>query len=177
MKNIEVEIRSFISKEKYLELIDFFKANAKLIKRDLQETHYFDCEQDLRIQRNSFVSKICMKKGRVHDEAREEIEVKFDKHDFDVLKKLFEDLNYNTEIIWLRKRLQFLWDGVNVCLDNTKGYGYIIELDKMSGKRNKEKTLRELKQRLRRLNIALTPREKFEEKFEYYKKNWRKLIK
>ena len=45
MENIEVEIRSFISKEKYEELLEFFKQNAELVKEDFQETHYFDCEQ------------------------------------------------------------------------------------------------------------------------------------
>ena len=50
--NIEVELRSFISEEKYNELIDFFRTNAKFVKEDFQETHYFDVEQDLRIQKN-----------------------------------------------------------------------------------------------------------------------------
>ena len=31
-KNIEVEIRSFISKEKYDELMEFFNKNSKFVK-------------------------------------------------------------------------------------------------------------------------------------------------
>ena len=60
--NIEVEVRSFISKEQYEQLLKFFKKNAKLIKEDYQETFYFDSDQDLRIQRNKFFSKIWLKK-------------------------------------------------------------------------------------------------------------------
>ena len=43
---IEVEIRSFISKEKYSELINFFKnLNLKFTEED-QETYYFDEKGD-----------------------------------------------------------------------------------------------------------------------------------
>ena len=76
MNNIEVEIRSFISKEKYNELIEFFKKNAEFINEDYQETYYFDTKEDLRIQKNNYFSKIWMKKGKMHDEQREEIEIK-----------------------------------------------------------------------------------------------------
>ncbi|MFZ5364981.1 MAG: hypothetical protein ACOZBH_02145 [Patescibacteria group bacterium] len=58
MPSIEVEIRSFISKEQYDRLLEFFKQNAELVKKDYQETFYFDCDQDLRIQKNNFFSKI-----------------------------------------------------------------------------------------------------------------------
>jgi uncharacterized protein YjbK len=87
-KNIEVEIRSFISKEKYEELLDFFNKNAEFVKEDLQETHYFDCEQDLRIQKNNKGSKIWLKKGKIHDDAREEIEIFTQNESFDNLGKL-----------------------------------------------------------------------------------------
>ena len=61
-KNIEVEIRAFVSEQEYNELLEFFKQNAELIKEDLQETHYFDCKEDLRIQKNNAGSKIWLKK-------------------------------------------------------------------------------------------------------------------
>jgi uncharacterized protein YjbK len=59
MKEIEVEVRSFISKEKYEELLNFFKQNSKiLVEDDYQESYYFNCKEDLRIQKNKFYSKI-----------------------------------------------------------------------------------------------------------------------
>ncbi len=177
-KNIEVEIRSFIPEEKYNELLDFFKQNAELKKEDFQETHYFDCEQDLRIQKNNSGSKIWLKKGKLHDDTREEIEIhtSSDENNFENLEKLFNTLGHNVEIKWLRKRNQFIWKGITVCLDYTKGYGYIIELEKISDEENKEKALEELKLRLRELNIEETPKEVFNEKYNYYKENWRNLI-
>ncbi len=38
MYYIEVEARSFISKEQYDKMLNFFKQNAKLLKEDYQET-------------------------------------------------------------------------------------------------------------------------------------------
>lgn len=176
MNNIEVEIRSFISKEQYDKLLIFFKQNAKLIKEDYQETFYFDCKQDLRIQRNNFFSKIWMKKGKIHDEHREEIEIKFDRDEFEKLERLFLSLGFKVSIKWFRKRFEYQWEDVVVCLDFTKGYGYIIELEKMSSVINKEKNYENLKQKLKSLNIEITPKEEFNKKFLYYKNNWKYLI-
>lgn len=175
-KNIEVEIRSFISKEKYKDLLEFFIQNAELVKEDFQETHYFDCEQDLRIQKNNFGSKIWMKKGKIHDDAREEIEIKTNKKDFKNLENLFKNLGHNIEIKWLRDRKQFNWQGIKVCLDYTKGYGHIIELEKIGNESNKEEILQELKQKINELGVEITPKEEFEKQYNYYKQNWRELI-
>ena len=174
--SIEVEIRSFISKEKFDALLDFFKKNASLVKEDYQETFYFDCDQDLRIQRNNFFSKICLKKGNIHDNYREEIEIKFDRDEFEKLEKLFLSLGYNVEIKWFRKRFEFKWDDIKVCLDYTKGYGYIIELEKICSENKKESELEKLKQKLKSLGVEITPKEEFNKKFLYYKKNWRSLV-
>lgn len=174
--NIEVEVRSFVSKEKFEELLNFFKQNAELIKEDCQETFYFDCKQDLRIQKNKFYSKVWMKKGEIHDEHREEIEIKFKREDFENLKKIFLSLGYNIDIKWLRKRFQFKWNDITVCMDDTKGYGYIIELEKMCSDENKEKEYNYLKNKLKSLNVDITSKKEFNERFENYKQNWKSLV-
>ncbi len=171
--NIEVEIRSFISENKHKELLKFFRKHGKFISRDYQETYYFDSKQDLRIQRNDFYSKIWLKKGRIHDQHREEIEVKFSRKDFEKLENLFRELGFKVKIKWFRTRNTFKWESINVMLDYTKGYGHIIELEKMSDEKDKEKILISLKQKLQGLGIPLTPREEFDKKFEYYKKHWK----
>ena len=175
--DIEVEIRSFISKEQYENLLKFFKENSEFIKEDFQETHYFNCKEDLRIQKNNSGSKIWIKKGQLHDDAREEIEIKTNTEDFDKAKKIFNSIGLNTKIKWLRNRKQFNWNGIKVCLDYTKGYGYIIELEKLGTEENKQKILEDLKQKLNSLNIDLTSKEIFKEKYDHYKENWEDLIK
>ena len=175
-KNIEVEVRSFITKEQYSKILDFFKENAKLTKEDSQETHYFDCEQDLRIQKNNSGAKLWLKKGKMHDTTREEIEIKTKGEDFDKLREIFEAVGFKVGVKWFRDRKQFDFNGIKACLDYTKGYGYILELEKMSSENEKEKALEELKLKFKELGIEITPKEKFDEQFDYYKKNWRSLV-
>lgn len=170
--NIEIEVRSFLSEEKYASLLDFFRQNAKLLKEDNQETFYFDCAQDLRIQKNDFFAKIWMKRGQIHDAYREELEIKFDRDEFEKLEKLFLALGYKVKIKWFRKRFEFAWDDVTVCLDYTRGYGYIIELEKMGSEDNKEKEHAALQEKLRSLDVEITPKEEFDRRFADYKENW-----
>lgn len=174
--NIEAEVRSFISKEKHSKLVDFFKDNAKLVKEDYQESYYFDCDEDLRIQRNNSYCKIWMKKGKIHNDHREEIEVKCKREDFEKLEKLFISLGYNIEIKWFRNRSKFKWNDITVCLDYTKGYGYIIELEKMCSSDSKEDTFNMLKEKLKSLDVDITSKEEFNKQFLNYKKNWKELI-
>lgn len=177
MNNIEVEIRSFITKEKYEELLDFFNQNGKLLAEDSQETYYFDAPQDLRIQKNNYFSKVWLKKGKIHDEFREQTEIKFDRNEFEKLEQLFKSLGYDIAVKWYRKRHVYKWSDIDVCIDHTKGYGYIIELEIMTTEKYKEQVLEELKQKMNELNIPLTPRKEFEEKYEHYRQNWERLIK
>lgn len=173
---IEVEVRSFITKEKYDKLLEFFKRNAEFVKEDYQETYYLDSDADLRIQRNNFFSKIWLKKGKLHDDSREETEIKFKIGDFEKLERLFLDLGFNVEIKWFRKRYHFKWEKIDVMLDHTRGYGYIIELERISSEEEKEKIFEMLKTKLKIIGVKPTPREEFDRKYKYYKKNWRKLV-
>src|SRR3989344_6224395 len=166
MKNIEVEIRSFISEEKYNELLDFFSKNAELFRQDPNEvTYYFDCKEDLRIQKNADHAKLWLKKGKIHDEHREEIEVKVDRNDFELLEKFLASLGYNVAVKWHRKRHLFRWEGIEVSMGHTRGYGYIIELEKMSDENEKQENLEMLKGKLKKLGISLTQKEEFNEKY------------
>ena len=176
MNNIEVETRSFISNEEYNKLLEFFKENAKLEKEDFQETHYFDTKEDLRIQKSNSGSKIWMKKGKIHDDWREEIEIKLNKEDFEKAKEIFTTIGLKTEIKWLRNRNQFNWNGIKVCLDYTKGYGFIIELEKLTSEDQKEEVFSDLQEKLKELGVKITSKEEFETKFNYYKENWEELI-
>ena len=116
-----------------------------------------------------------MKHGQIHDNFREEIEIKTEKENFDELEKLFRALDFSTEIKWFRKRKEYKWEDITVCLDDTKGYGKIIELEKMSNNEQKEQVHAFLKNKLNDLKVELTPKEEFKKKYEYYKENWKTL--
>ncbi len=175
MKHIEVELRSLISKEKYNELLNFFKKLNLQFTEDFHETFYFDTKDHLRIYRTNKEAVLLFKKGRIHDEIKEEIEIKFKREEFEDLEKLFLHLGLKIQAKWFRKRIEFKWNDTNVCLDDTKGYGYIIELEKISDELNKNKDLEELKKKIKELNIHLTPKEEFDKKYEDYLKNWQTL--
>jgi len=173
----EVELRSFISEDKYLELADFFNKNAQFLNESDQETHYFDCNKDLRIQNNDSYSKIWLKSGKMHDEQRKEIELRLKKEDFSKVQELFSELGFKVKIKWFRKRKEYCWEGFNVCLDYTKGYGYIIEIEKLCGEADKDFCEKSIKSQFSKLGIKLTAKEEFGKKFQHYENNWKELTK
>lgn len=176
MKDIEVEIKCFISKEKYEGLLIFFEKNGRFIDEDYQETYYFDAEQDVRIQKNNTFSKLVLKSGKVHDYHRKEIEVKFEKDDFEKLENVFKLLGYEVAIKWFRNRKNFKWEGIDISLDFTRGYGYILELEIMSDEQNKEKDLALIREKLKSLQVTETFKEEFDQIYAHYKENWQKLV-
>ncbi|EKE25510.1 MAG: hypothetical protein ACD_5C00134G0005 [uncultured bacterium] len=176
-KNIETEIRSLIDEKEYKKLLRFFKKEAKFLGQEKQISYYFSGEQDLRIQKSDKSAKIWMKKGKMHDDSREEIEVKLDLKEFENAEKIFEALGYEVKIKWFRNRNTFSWKGMKVMIDDTKGYGMIIEFEKMCKEKDKEKTVELLRDKMRQLSVNETSKSEFEKKFEYYKKNWKALIK
>mgnify|MGYP003405835104 CR=1 FL=1 len=172
---IEAEIRSFLSKEQFAQLISLFQEQGTFINTDEQETYYFQSEHDLRIQKNNFFAKIVLKQGKVHDEAREELEIKVERDQFAGLESLFTSLGYPVKIKWFRTRHTFDWGDIKVMLDYTRGYGYIIELEKMCEEKDQSASLTLLKTKLAELGVSLTERAVFEEKFKNYEQNWKQL--
>lgn len=175
--NIECEIRAFLSDEQYDQLSDELGRTAVPAGEDEQVTYYFEGngDPDLRIQRNGTGAKIWMKKGRMHDEARQEIELPCRGEDFGTLQELFLALGYTISIKWFRKRRLFKLGEIAVTLDDTKGYGKIIELEKMCSEAGREPALDELKARMREFGIEPTPKEEFDRRYKDYKRNWRAL--
>jgi len=174
-RNIEVELRSFITKEQHDLLIGFFTKECAESSSDDQVTYYFDAPVDLRIQKNKTHSKIWMKKGKMHSEHREEIEVRFDRDEFDRLEQLFVAMGNPVKVKWFRKRHTFSWKGLLVCLDENRGYGYILEIEKMSDEASKDTALSDIKTAFKELKVEITPKETFDERYAYYVQNWEKL--
>lgn len=175
MNNIECEVRAMIDDDKFTELLAQFKETFTYLGAEEQTTYYFDGEVDLRIQQSDQYAKVCLKKANLHDEHREEIEVKVPKEDFEKLEQLFLALGYTVSIKWFRTRHVFTWGDIAVTLDYTRGYSYIIELEKLSNEDEREVTIALLKDKLASLGIEQTPKEQFDEKYRYYKANWKEL--
>ena len=172
----EVEIRSFISEEKYNTLLEYFKKEGQLIKSEEDETEYYADQGAVRLWQNQDSAKVILKSGEIHDEQREENEMPINKKDFFLFQKMFQKLNIPKQIKWNRKRHTFDWQGINVQIGDNKGYGYVIELEKKSTDTDKEQTINILKEKLASLNIPLTPRKDFENAYNNYKENWKELL-
>lgn len=177
MKNIEIEVRSFISPAQYKKLERKLKKVAKFLKEIKEETIYFG-KENLRLRRDNNFSYLILKSGKIHDNFRNEIKIRFKRADFENLKDLFKRLGLNVNAMWFRKRKIYNWEGVKVFLDNTKGYERIIELEKIGTEKDKRKIYNDLKAKLLTLGIEkITSKEEFDKKFQYYKNNWRKILK
>ena len=174
-KNIEVEVRSFIDNKQYSEILSKLQKNARFIKETDEETIYFSGKKDLRLRRNREEAFLILKEGKIHDDYRKEFEVKFNVSDFNNMKDLLKSLGCKIEIKWFRKRLKFQQDDIKILLDNTKGYGKIIELEKMVNTGKEKNAYQELKNKLKSFNVKITPKEEFNKAFEYYKNNWKNL--
>lgn len=178
MKNIEIEARSFITKKQYKSLLQRLRKEAKFVDSINEETVYFSGPgKDLRIRRNDKNAFIILKEGRIHDDSREEIEIKFDRSEFENIEELLKRLGYADAIRWFRKRRIYKWGGVKLFLDDTKGYGLIIELEKFGKPKDKKMIHQNLERKLKSLRIQITPKEEFNRKFKYYKNNWREILK
>jgi predicted adenylyl cyclase CyaB len=176
MSTIEVELRSLLSDQEYNRLLEFFSQHAKLVREDKQETHYLDHSEDIRIQKSQGFAKVWLKKGKLHDEARKEIELKVKTEEFDTLQQLFKEIGLGTKIVWLRDRKVFDWDGVTVMIDDTKGYGKILEIEILTSEEEKDKALNILKEKFETLGISVTPKEVFSQKYKDYSRNWREYL-
>ena len=174
--NVECEVRTLLTEGQYEGLKAFLAREAEFKGEDMQETRYFEGPHDLRIQRSTSCAKVWLKKGKMHDECREEIEIKLEPERFGELEKLFDTLGYSTGIVWHRHRMRYMWGDVDVSLDHTKGYGRVIELEKMSDEAEKEPTLRYLKDKLAELGLRPTPKPVLHERFTYYRERWKELL-
>ena len=159
-----------------LTLLKKLDKEAKLVDSLKDETIYFGGPKDLRSRYDGKQTFLILKEGKIHDKFREELTVKCNKEDFNKLEELLVKLGYGVEIRWFRKRRIYRWKGLRLLLGDTKGYGYIVELEKF-GKVGKRKTIyKNLENKLKSLGIRITPKGEFSKKFEYYKKNWQKIL-
>ena len=176
MKNIEIEIRSFISPAQYKNLEKKLNKVSKFLKEIKEETIYCG-KENLRLRRDENSSYLIFKSGKIHDNFKDEIKIKFKRNDFENLKEIFARLGFNISIMWFRKRKVYDWRGIKVFLDDTEGYGRIIELEKFGKEKEKESIRKKLEKKLKSLGIEITAREEFDKKFNYYKNNWQKILK
>lgn len=172
---IEVELRTFIDQNKYNELLTYFKQNDTEIITQKQITYYFKGDQDFRLMLTNDFCQLWLKKGEIHDDAREELVVKVDNQYKNDLIGMLKLLGFDSEIKWFRVRNSFIWNNINVTLDYTHGYGYILELENLVQDESQIQYGKEiLNKGFEELKIIVSDKQLFKEKYEDYKINWEK---
>jgi predicted adenylyl cyclase CyaB len=176
---IECELRAFVTDGQYESLLRRLRTDAVHDGRDEQVTYYFEGngDPDLRIQRNARGGKIWYKGGKMHEEARKEIEIPFeDEAAFGKFEELFLALGYHVSIKWFRVRETFRLGDVTVTLDDTKGYGKIVEFERLCAEDGREAALDGLREAMAGYGIAPTPKEDFDRRYAEYKADWRSRL-
>ena len=171
---IEVELRSFISEDKYNELINKYNANTQK-----QITYYFNSEQDFRMMKTKECTQLWLKTGKMHEESRLEKVVKVDNKYRADLESMLNLLDYDVDIKWYRTRSKIALDqNAEMCIDYTIGYGYILEIEKqVEDEANVEEAKALLRKDFENLGINVSEKSDFDTKYKDYVQNWKEYTK
>lgn len=174
MKNIEVEARALVTEKEYNNLFKKLKKETKYLKEIRDETIYFNEEGNVRLRRDDEQSYLIIKAGKLHARYREEKEFVFPKKEFGRLKEVVEELGHKPAYMWQRKRKIFSWGNTKICLDDTKDYDRILELEELTDAKGKHKAYETLKEKMKKLGFAPASEKKMRQKFNEYKRKWKK---
>ncbi len=172
---VENEVRSLIDEARHNELLHFFQKEGEIVKEDEQLTFYFNAEQELRIQINDFFAMAQIKSGNMHDEQRKKTTIKTERENFPYLFALFDGLGYEVESRWNRVRHEFRWEGMKVTLNDTQGYGYLIDIEFMTQIKNK-RTVERLKRKLQKIGIRPSTKQELNERYQWYIKEGQTVV-
>jgi predicted adenylyl cyclase CyaB len=170
---IEVELRSFITSDQYSNLLQRFLKEGRLVEHTRQITYYLEHHIDTRIQVSTKGGRVWQKLGKMHDAARREYEVEMSRTDAETMLTLFRNLDFDFKVIWYRERQAFEVNGISVALDDTIGYGKILEVEIMCEESREEISRSKLLEQLHTLGVDLTDKEIFDTAFAEYLQTWR----
>ncbi|MFW0862168.1 MAG: CYTH domain-containing protein [Candidatus Komeilibacteria bacterium] len=178
----EVEVSSLLKPAGFKKVYKYLKRSGKLLKEEQTETVVFETSKgDLRLVKNEEQVKLICKIGNVFHEVRPEMEVLADIKDMDELEKIFIALGFKVACRYKKKRVHFRWQGTTISLDNVKGFGLIMEMEKLVDGRLVKKAEEDIREKLTKLldkfSIAVTPVSELNKMYKHYLNNWSKLIK
>ncbi len=178
----EVEVRNILKPQGYRKLDNYLKKHARLIDQKQEETICFRVKGgDLLLRRNNDEVKLTYKDKDVTHDIRAEMEVLMELNDFDAIQEMLLALKFAIKMKWYKKRKIYRWQGVIVALDNVKGQGLSMEMEKLVDGRLCKKAQTELQLRMEKLldelNIRIYPKKDLNAMMNYYSKHWEKLIK
>lgn len=106
--------------------------------------------------------------------ARIEVEIKTPNLTLGQLDEIVLSAGFRYQAKWSRKRRNFQYRGLSVCIDKNAGYGFLAEFEMMVDDPRKITESKEiLRSALRELGLSELPQDRLERMFAHYNKNWR----
>lgn len=134
-KNIEVEIRGYLTNEDYTRLNDFLSKTGTLkSKRERIFIDYSssleDRTKDIRIRETNGVSEIMIKLGNWGgSESREELSVTTGEKSFESLVRIFGELGHTKGTFCVRNSIVYDYNGVEFALVEVPNHSYYFEAE------------------------------------------------
>jgi predicted adenylyl cyclase CyaB len=101
-------------------------------------------------------------------EFEERVQVSLDELD----KKVIE-AGFSYQAKWSREREEYLYKGLNVCLDRNAGYGFLAEFEKViEEEADIARAREEVKALMHELGVEELPQDRLERMFAHYNGNW-----
>lgn len=174
-KNIEIEIRGPLSKEKFEDLAGLFEAEGKKItekNRILIDYSTFlkggveNRQKDIRLRVTNGVPEIVVKLGKWSGaDQRKELSVSTKPGEFDTLVEIFAALGFYKGVLCVRKSKIYEYKDIEFALVEVPGHSYYYEAEKMASKgEDSEKITHEIKDICKDLKLDVFNEKQF---FEY----------
>lgn len=177
-KNIEIEIRGPLTKEKFNDLVCLFEAKAKKIAekdRVLIDYSTFleggveNRHKDIRLRVTNGIPEIIVKVGEWGGaEQRKELSVFTKQGEFDTLVEIFGALGFYKGMLCVRKSKVYEYKDIEFALVEVPGHSYYYEAEKMAHeKEDAEKIIKEIENVCKDLKLDIFDKKQF---FEYIDK-------
>lgn len=174
-KNIEIEIRGPLSKEKFNNLVSFFdKEGKKLTEKNRVLIDYStfleggveNREKDIRLRVTNGIPEIIVKLGKWGGtDQRKELSVLTNPNSFDTLVEIFGELGFVKGMLCTRKSKVYEYKGVEFALVEVPNHSYYYEAEKMAHENESvEQITEEIKRVCSDLQIKMFDKKTF---FEY----------
>ena len=177
LRNIEVESKSLITQEKYFKLLYYFNDLFAFRGEENQLIYIYESDNDLRIEQANLFAKISFRDKKHKDKDRGNIEIKFNKDDFLLLHKLITKLGVDKKIEWHKKSMVFGFKNINIFLEHTKGFGYILRMQIITSEEFKDDAKKLIKDKFSEFEVSISSKKDFDARNYKYEANWQKFLK
>lgn len=169
MGMIVVEKRTFINKDKYEQLMNLFKQKNIPMQKVNQVIYKYKSELDFRLIYDS--EKAVLRLRGITGEDEEKI-VHIKPEEVSILATMLRHLGMYEEMKWYRVRTTIPLRDYLITMDETYQYGYVVSIAKEVPLEQREQAMQELDQLFQQLQIPITTKEQFNDRYKYYKLKW-----